>query len=78
MQMDNDPKYIAETTQDFLKANKSSIFKRQSQSPDFNPAEHVSQVLKTKLKAERLTTKQQLSVGAAKVWKSISREEALW
>ncbi len=50
VQMDNDPKYTAKTTQEFLKVK--------SQSPDLNPIEHAFHLLKTKLKADRPTNKQ--------------------
>ncbi len=35
-------------------------------SPDLNPIEHAFQLLKTRLKAERPTNKQQLKVAAVK------------
>ncbi len=75
MQMDNDPKHTAKATQDLLKAKKWNILQWPSQSPDLNPIEHAFQLLKTRLKAERPTNKQQLKVAAVKTWQSISREK---
>ncbi len=43
-----------------------------SQSPDLNPIEHAFHLLKTKLKAERPTNKQQLKSAAVKAWQSIT------
>ena len=75
VQVDNDPKHTAKATQDFLKAKKWNILQWPSQSPDLNPIEHAFHLLKTRLKAERPTNKQQLKVAAVKAWQSISREE---
>ncbi len=44
-------------------------------SPDLNQIEHAFYLLKTKLKAERPTNKQQLNSAAAKDWQSITKEE---
>ncbi len=68
----NDPKHIAKATQGFLKVKKWNILQWPSQSPDFNPIEHAFYLLKTKLKAERLTNKQQLKSAAVKAWQSIT------
>ncbi|MCI4387611.1 hypothetical protein PGIGA_G00076200 [Pangasianodon gigas] len=75
VQVDNDPKHTAKATQDFLKAKKWNILQWPSQSPDLNPIEHAFHLLKTRLKAERPTNKQQLKVAAVKARQSISREE---
>ncbi len=60
VQMDNDPKHTAKATQEFLKVKKWIILQWPSQSPDLNPIKHEFHLLKTKLKAERPTNKQQL------------------
>ncbi len=53
-----------------------SILKvKKSQSPDLNPIEHALHLLKTKLKAERATNKQQLTSTTVKSWQSITNEE---
>ncbi len=75
VQMDNDSKHTAKATQDFLNAKKWNIIQWPSQSPDLNPIEHAFQLLKTRLKEERPTNKQQLKVAAVKTWQSISRKE---
>ncbi len=46
-----------------------------SQSPDLNPIEHAFHLLKTKLKAERPTNKQQLKSAAVNARQSITKEE---
>jgi len=74
--MDYDPKHTAKETQEFLKVKKWNILQwSASQSPDFNPIEHAFHLLKTKLKAERPTNKQQLKSAAVKAWQSITKEE---
>ena len=75
VQVDNDPKHPAKATQAFMKAKKWNILQWPSQSPDLNIIEHAFHLLKTRLKAERPTSKQQLKVAAVKAWQSISREE---
>ena len=75
VQMDNDPKHTAKATQEFFKAKKWNILLWPSQSPDLNPIEHAFHLLKTKLKAERPTNKQQLKTAAVKAWQSITKEE---
>ncbi len=62
--MDNEPKHTAEATQDYLKAYKLNILQWPSPSPDLNPIDHAFQLLKTRLKAERPTNKQQVKVAA--------------
>ncbi len=52
-----------------------NILQWPSQSPDLNPIEHAFHLLKTKLKAERHTNKQQLKSAAVKTWQSITKEE---
>ncbi len=74
VQVDNDPKHTAKTTQEFLKVKKWNILQWPSQSPDFNPTEHAFHLLKTKLKAESPTNKQQLKSAAAQAWQSITKE----
>ncbi len=61
VQLDNDPKYTAKATQEFLKAKQWNILQWPSQSSDFNPIEYAFHLLKTKLEAERPTNKQQLN-----------------
>ena len=56
--MDNDPKHTPKATQELLIAKKWNVLKWLSQSLDLNPSEH--DLLNTKLKAEKLTKKQQL------------------
>ncbi len=73
VQMDNDTKHTAKATQEFLKV--WNILQWPSQSPDLNPIEHAFHLLKTKLKAERHTNKQQLKSAAVKTWQSITKEE---
>ncbi len=68
VQMDDDPKQ-------FLKVKTWNILPWPSQSPDLNPTEHAFHLLKTKLKAERPTNKQQLKSAAVKAWQSITKEE---
>ncbi len=75
VQMDDDPKHTAKATQEFLKVKKWIILQWPSQSPDFNPIEHAFHFLKTKLKAERPTNKQQLKSAAVKAWQSITKKE---
>ncbi len=75
VQMDDDPKHTAKATQKFLKVKKWNILQWPSQSPDFNPIEHAFHLLKTNLKAERPTNKQQLKSAAVKAWQSITKEE---
>ncbi|KAG2463243.1 TCB1 transposase, partial [Polypterus senegalus] len=75
IQMDNDPKHTAKATQEFIKAKKWKILEWPSQSPDPNPTEHAFHLLKTKLRTERPTNKQQLKAAAVKAWKSIKKEE---
>ncbi len=65
VQMDDDPKHTAKTTQEFLS--------------DLNLIEHAFHLLKTKLKTERATNKQQLKSAVVKSWQSITKEETgLW
>lgn len=75
VQMDNDPKHTAKATQEFIRAKKWNIMQWPSQSPDLNPIEHAFHLLKTRLKAERPTNKQQLKAAAVKAWQSIKEEE---
>ncbi|KAG2465883.1 TCB1 transposase, partial [Polypterus senegalus] len=75
IQMDNDPKHTAKTTQEFIKAKKWKIHEWPSQSPDLNLIEHAFHLLKTKLRRERPTNKQQLKAAAVKAWQSIKEEE---
>ncbi len=74
VQEDNDPKHKAKASQQFLKVKKWNILQWPNQSPDFNPIEHAFHLLKTKLKAERPTNKQQLKSAAAKARQSITNE----
>ncbi len=79
VQMDNDPKHTAKAKGSFWRLKKWNILQWPSQSPDFNPIEHAFHFLKTKLKAERPTNKQQLKSAAVKSWQSITEEETrLW
>ncbi len=57
--MDDDPNHSAKATQEFLKVKQWNILQWPSHSPDLNPIEHAFHLLKTKLKAERPTNKQQ-------------------
>ncbi len=66
VQMDDDPNHTAKATQEFLKVKKWNILQRPSQSPDLNLIEHAFHLLKTKLKTERPTNKQQLKSAAVK------------
>ncbi len=75
VQMDDDPKHTAKATQEILKVKKWIILQWQSQLPDLNLIEHVFHLLKTKLKAERPTNKQQLKSAVVKAWQSITKEE---
>lgn len=60
LKIDNNSKDTAKVTQAFLKAKKWDAvhWPSQSQSPDLNPTENVFHLLKTKLKTERPTNKQ--------------------
>uniref|UniRef100_A0A8C1SI32 Tc1-like transposase DDE domain-containing protein n=1 Tax=Cyprinus carpio TaxID=7962 RepID=A0A8C1SI32_CYPCA len=58
--MDDDPKHAAKATPEFLKAIKWNILQWPSQSPDLSPIERAFHLLKTQLKVERPTNKQQL------------------
>ncbi|CAJ0960558.1 unnamed protein product [Ranitomeya imitator] len=73
--MDNDPKHTAKTTQEFMSAKKWNILQWPSQSPDLNPIEHAFHLLKSRLKTERPTNKQDLKAAAVKAWQSIKKEE---
>ncbi len=76
VQMDNDPKHTAKATQEFLKVKKKCIILQWPSQPlDLNLIEHPFHLLKTKLKAERPTNKQQLKSAAVKAWQSITKEE---
>ncbi|KAG2458785.1 TCB1 transposase, partial [Polypterus senegalus] len=75
IQMDNDPKHTAKATQEFIKAKKWKNLEWPSQSPDLNPIELAFHLLKTKLRTERPTNKQQLKAAAVKAWQSIKKEE---
>ncbi len=69
VQMDDDLKHTAKSTQEFLKVKKWNILQWPSQSPVFNLTEHVFYSLKTKLKVERpskRTTEVSCSKGLAK------------
>lgn len=72
MQMDNDPNRATNATQELLKEKKGNILGWLSCSLDLNPIEHALQLLNTKLKVERPTSKQQLKVAEV----SISRDTA--
>lgn len=63
------------TSVECLDAKKSRLFQRQSQLPDFSPAERAFQLLNTKLNTERLTNMQWLNASAAKAQQSSFREE---
>ena len=65
----------AKATQAFIKAKKWNVLQWPSQSPDLNPIEHAFNLLKTRLKAERPTNKQELKTAAVKAWQSIKKEE---
>ncbi len=71
--MEDDPKYTAKATQ--KKVKKWNIVQWPSQSPDLNPTEHAFHLLKTKLKAERPTDKQQLKSAALKAWQCSTKEK---
>ncbi|CAJ0950023.1 unnamed protein product [Ranitomeya imitator] len=75
VQMDNDPKHTAKATQEFMSAKKWNILQWPSQSPDLNPIEHAFHLLKSRLKTERPTNKQDLKAAAVKAWQSIKKEE---
>ncbi len=74
VQMDDDPKHTAKAAQEKVKI-KWNILQWPSQSPDLNPIEHAFQLMKTKLKVERPTNKQQLKSAALKAWQSITKEK---
>uniref|UniRef100_A0A3B5Q0B9 Transposase n=2 Tax=Xiphophorus maculatus TaxID=8083 RepID=A0A3B5Q0B9_XIPMA len=75
VQMDNDPKHTAKATQEFMSAKKWNILQWPSQSPDLNPIEHAFHLLKSRLRTERPTNKQDLKAAAVKAWQSIKKEE---
>ncbi|CAJ0915358.1 unnamed protein product [Ranitomeya imitator] len=75
VQMDNDPKHTSKATQEFMSAKKWNILQWPSQSPDLNPIEHAFHLLKSRLKTERPTNKQDLKAAAVKAWQSIKKEE---
>ncbi len=70
VQMDDDPKHTEKATQEFLKVERWMQWP--SQSPDLYPIEHAFNLLKTKLKAERPTNKQQMKSAAVSLVMSMS------
>ncbi len=72
VQIDDDPKCRVKAR--VFEDKKWNILQWPSQSPDINLIEHVFHLLRTKLKAERPTNKQQLK-SRVKAWKSITKEE---
>ena len=74
-EINNDPKHTVKANQELLKAKKRNILQWPSQSLDLNPTEHSFNLMKTKLRAERPSNKQQMKAVAVKGWQSISREE---
>ncbi len=66
----------AKGTQEFLKVKKWIILQWPSQSLVLNLIEHAFHLLKTKLKVERPTNKQQLKSAAVKAWQSITKVSA--
>lgn len=64
MQMDNQPKYTNKATQDFFKAKKLNILQWPSLPPHLSERDIAFHLLKTKVKAYCLTTKQHLRVAS--------------
>ena len=71
VQMVNEPNHTAKATQELLKAKNCNILQWPSQSPELNPNDHDFHSMKTKLRVDRRTNKQQLKAAAVKAWQSI-------
>lgn len=76
--MENDPKHTSKIVTKWLKDNKVKVLQWPSQSPDFNPIEHLWAELKKRVRAKSPTNLQrvlqtQLSQFCQKEWAKISR-----
>lgn len=60
MEQDNDPKYNANTTKDFIRGEKWTVEDWPSQSLDLYPIQHSFHLLKRRLRGETPRNKQEL------------------
>ena len=70
-QMDNDPKHTSKVVAKWLKDNKVKVLEWPSQSPDFNPIEHLWAELKKCVPARRPTNLTQLPQLSQEEWAQI-------
>lgn len=71
--MDNDPKHTSKIVTKWLKDNKVKVLEWPSQSPDFNPIEHLWAELKKRVRAKNPTNLTQLHQFCQEEWAKISR-----
>ncbi len=75
LHQNNDPKHLASSVNEFIRAKKWKVLDCPSLSPDLIPIEHEFQHLKRRVKTETPQNKQQLELAALKAGKCISKDE---